>query len=179
MVDPSAAEGYISQRLIDTVLDRAERILEDAKRKIQAEMVAKDINASGRTSQSIRVEREGTHVRLVIGGEEYRTAPLETLEVGRPPGPVEGGFRVTKAGVMDVSNTFKAILVQWAKDKGIANFGWGRATLLGRRIAQEGTLRHKRPVEVYSVAVTEAADEIAISARVAITDAIHDAFIQK
>lgn len=178
MVDMSAAEGYISQRLIDTVLDRAERILDEAKVKIQAEMEAKDINASGRTSQSIRVEREGTHVRLVIGGEEYRTAPLETLEVGRPGGPVPGGFRTTKAGVTDVSNTFKAILVQWAKDKGIADFGWGRATILGRRIAQEGTLRHKRPVEVYSVAVTEAADEISQSAQVVITGAVHDFLTQ-
>ena len=71
------------------------------------------------------------------------------------------------------SNTFKAILVEWAKAKGIADFGWGRATMLGRRIAEEGTLRHKSPVNVYSQAVLDAEGKIKKEVRVTITALIH------
>ena len=85
---------------------------------------------------------------------------METLEIGRPGGNVPGGIRTTKKGVRDVSNTFKAILVQWAKDKGIADFGWGAATVLGRRIAADGTRRYHQHEDVYSSAVKQAAKDI-------------------
>lgn len=156
------------------LLDSVVSILEDAKVEIQATMAAKDINASGRTSRSFRVERYDTGVRLVMGGTGERTAPLETLEIGRPPGNVPGGFRMTKAGVLDVSNTFKAILVRWAEEKGIAGFGWGHATMLGRKIAREGTERHRQPTVVYTEAVTKARDEIMKTATVTVTDKLHE-----
>lgn len=147
-------------------------ILERAKADIQANMEAKGINASGRSSASLRVEEYDGGVRLVYGGKD--TAPLPTLEVGRPPGNVPGGLRVTKAGVVDVSNTFKAILVKWAREKGIDGFGWGRATLLGRRIATQGTLRHMAPVDVYTTVVLDTADKVKADLVRSLTIYIHN-----
>lgn len=147
-------------------------ILELAKQDIQRRMADEGINASGRTSASFRVVKEDGHIMLVMGGEH--TAPLETLEVGRPAGNVPGGFRMTKAGVRDVSNTFKAILVRWARAKGIADFGWGRATMLGRRIADEGTLRHKQPVDVYTSVVMGVAEQVKDGLRSVFTMKIHE-----
>lgn len=149
-------------------------LLERAKDDIQARMAAEDIKASGRSSASFRVVQYDGGVMLVYGGKD--TAPLPTLEVGRPAGNVPGGFRVTKAGVADVSNTFKAILIRWAAEKGIPDFGWGRATMLGRRIAAEGTLRHKQPVDVYSAIVTETARRVTGDVAVSITKYIHQEF---
>ena len=149
-------------------------ILEAAKRKIQDNLASKGINASGRTSRSFRVERYEGGVRLIMGGTGERTAPLQTLEVGRPGGNVPGGFRVTKDGVLDVSNTFKAILVKWAKEKGISGFGWGAATVLGRKIAAEGTDRHRNPTDVYSSVIIEATREAGAEAVKSITAFIHD-----
>lgn len=149
-------------------------ILERAKTRIQDNLAANDINASGRTSRSFRVERYDGGVRLVMGGTAERTAPLSTLEVGRPGGNVPGGFRVTKAGVVDVSNTFKAILIQWARDKHLPDFGWAEATILGRRIAEQGTNRHRNPVDVYSSVVLEAVREAGEEAVKAITEFIHE-----
>lgn len=154
-----------------SLVDGIATILELAKQDIQREMAAKDINASGRTSRSFRVVIEANRIALVMGGPD--TAPLATLEVGRPAGNVPGGFRTTKTGVQDVSNTFKAILVRWAREKGIPDFGWGQATLLGRRIAKEGTLRHRSPVNVYSEAVIRAANEVKRYGRARVTELIH------
>ena len=159
--------------IYNSIVDKAAAIMENAKVEIQGKMEVEGINASGRTSRSFRVERYGAGVRLVMGGTGERTAPLETLEVGRPAGNVPGGVRMTKAGVLDVSNTFKWILIQWASEKGIADFGWGRATMLGRRIAQEGTLRHMHPVEVYTDAVIKARQEIEKMVSVTVTDKLH------
>lgn len=149
-------------------------LLEDAKQRIQDNLATKGINASGRTSRSFRVERYDGGVRLVMGGTSERTAPLSTLEVGRPGGNVPGGFRVTKAGIVDVSNTFKAILVRWAKEKGIADFGWGAATMLGRRIADRGTNRHLNPEDVYTSVVMQTAEEVKNGLRSVFTMSIHE-----
>ena len=134
------------------------QILQNAEQRIRANMQAKDINASHRTEKSLHVEQSGDSIRLVIGGD--RTAPLSTLEIGRPAGNVPGGFVTLKDGRRDVSNTFKAILVQWGKDKGIPHWGWGQATIAGRRIAEKGTLRHSQPVEVYSTVINETVAEL-------------------
>ena len=157
--------GYSAAAGVETILYLA---LDDIRR----EMEQKDINASGRTSRSFRVVREGTRILLVMGGKD--TAPLETLEIGRPGGNVPGGFRMTKAGVRDVSNTFKAILIRWAEEKGIGDFGWGRATMLGRRIAERGTLRHEKPVDVYTTAVLDAAKMVGKEVTVTVTALIHE-----
>lgn len=160
--------GYSAAAGVETILHLA---LDDIRR----EMETKGINASGRTSGAFHVVNEGTRIMLVLdktnGGNP--TAPLSTLEVGRPGGNVPGGFRTTKAGIRDVSNTFKAILVQWAKEKGIQDFGWGRATIVGRRIAEEGTLRHSNPTNVYTEAVIRAANEVRKYATAQVSELVH------
>lgn len=120
---------------------------------IRVNMQAKGINASGRTSESIHVRESSGGFQLVGGGID--TAPFTTVEVGRPGGNVPGGMVLTKNGTLDVSNTFKAILIQWASDKGI-DMDWGGATMLGRRIAAVGTIRHQKNEDVYSTAAREA-----------------------
>lgn len=79
-------------------------ILNDAKEQIQLQMDVENINASKRTSDSLRVEERGESVVLKIGGEN--TAPLATLEIGR-----EGG---------KVPYKFSDIIAQWIIDKGIS-----------------------------------------------------------
>ena len=51
-----------------TLLERVGKLLDAAKEDIQARMAAEDINASGRTSRSFRVERYDGGIRLVMGG---------------------------------------------------------------------------------------------------------------
>ena len=140
------------------LISRVTERLEQLRQEIVGNIESKGITASGRTQRSLTVEQYDGGVRLVA--KAGNRAPIDTLEIGRPAGNVPGGFRTTKKGVRDVSNTFKAILVQWAKDKGISDFGWGAATMLGRRIAAEGTLRNKRHEDVYSSAVGQAAKDI-------------------
>lgn len=135
------------------------QILADTREQIRANMSVKGINASGRTSDSLRVEQDARGMRLVGGGKN--AAPIPTLEFGRGAGRIPGGFQGEAksgkyAGQPDVSNLFKHILIDWAKDKGIADFGWGQATSLGRRIAYEGTLRHVQHEDVYSTPVMTA-----------------------
>lgn len=140
-----------------TIQEEVIKVLTQARDEIRANMAANNINASGRTSASIDVRQEGGTITLGSQGEHV--APLYTLEIGRPGGNVPGGFRTTKAGVVDVSNTFKWILIQWAKEKGF-ELNWGGATMLGRRIAQQGTNRYMSPVDVYSTPTTKAVGEL-------------------
>lgn len=139
-----------------------ERILEEAKAAIQANMEAKGINATGRTSASFRVERTLTGVRLVMGGPG--TAPLASLEVGEPPGYRPKGFT--------------DILVEWSRAKGLGFASEKErrsfAYLLGRRIMREGTLRHQHPEDVYTTIVLDAADQVKLQASVAMTKYIHE-----
>lgn len=133
-----------------TATKEIEAILEKAKADIQARLESEDINATGNTSKSFRVERYDGGIRLVMGGAPEKTAPLQTLEVGRPGGPVPRGFT--------------QILVEWSIAKGIQfdkeSHRRSFAYLLGRRIQRDGTLRNVRPVDVYTTAVMDAAARI-------------------
>ena len=60
--------------MIDEIVD----ILERAKADIQARLAEEGINASGRSSASLRVETYDGGVRLMYGNPD--TAPFETLE---------------------------------------------------------------------------------------------------
>lgn len=131
--------------------------LEQTAAVIRVNMQSKNINASGRTSESIHVREYEGGFQLIGGAKN--TAPFPTVEVGRPGGNVPGGMVLRKNGVLDVSNTFKAILMQWAKDKGI-DMDWGGATMLGRRIAASGTLRHQKNEDVYSTDAKQAVETI-------------------
>lgn len=123
-------------------------ILEQTKAKIQANLQAKNINASGRTSASFHtVVREDSFLLVGGGGN---TAPLPTLEIGRPAGRVPSGF-------------YK-ILAKWSRDKGIA-FATEKermrfAYLLGQRISERGTLRNITNEDVYTTPVKEAVAEL-------------------
>lgn len=123
-------------------------LLERAKADIQAQMQAKRINASGRTSASLRVEDYGEGMRLVGGGQG--AAPVPTLEIGREGGNVPQGFY--------------QIIKQWSRDKGIQFSRESErstfAYFLARKIAREGTARHKSHEDVYSSVVTQAVADI-------------------
>lgn len=67
--------------------------------RIQANMSRTRTNASGKTSRSLKVKREGDTFLLV--GREY----FATVERGRRPGPVPSGF--------------VGIIRQWIIDKGL------------------------------------------------------------
>lgn len=147
------------------ITDTAIRMLEEAKDAIRANMKAKNINASGRTSASLRVVRDFGSVALVIGGTGERTAPLETLEVGRPGGAVPKGFY--------------QIIKEWSRDKGIT-FANERqrstfAYFTAKKIKEEGTVRHHAPVDVYTSVVLETADRLKKDFAVEVTKQVHDA----
>lgn len=146
-----------------TCADDIIRILEEAKEAIRQNMATEGINATGNTSASFRVEQYDGGVLLVMGGTEEKTAPLATLEVGRPGGPVPKGFT--------------QILYEWSIAKGIPFDKDSRrrsfAYLLGRRIRREGTLRNMQPVDVYTTIVLDVADRVKADAVKSITTAIH------
>lgn len=109
-------------------------------------MSSEGVNASGRTSASIRVEDRGDKVVLVSGGDRSkygRTAPLETLQIGSRPG-MRGDW-------------FKSVIVQWTREKGLTfeneSHRWAVSTIIARNIEAEGTARHRNPIDVYSSVV--------------------------
>lgn len=143
---------------------------------IKANLEEKGINASGRTSASIRVEVDGTHYRVmggtrgtheVPGGEEAittaDTAPIPTLELGRPGGKVPKGFY--------------HIIKEWTREKGMS-FGSERergtfAYFVARKIARAGTRRNQDPENVYSEPVNVAIADIRKVLTAGISGAIH------
>ena len=112
-------------------------------------MQSRNINASGRTSASLKVETYAGGVRLVSTGE--RIAPFETVQFGRPSGRVPRGFYY--------------ILKEWSREKGLTFSKESErstfAYFLSRKIAREGTERHRTPDEqVYTPPVTQAVAQI-------------------
>ena len=147
------------------VVDEVERVLLDIRDEIRAKMASEGINASGRTSAGIQVQRYESGVRLVLTGE--RVAPLATLEVGRRGGKVPMGFT--------------DIIEQWSRDKGLT-FPRERdrrsfAYLAARKIAARGTLRHETPVDVYSEEVTRGVARLKDGIKAQVTEYIHNSLI--
>ena len=127
--------------------------LEGARDSIRANMQTEGVNASGRTSASLRVEERKNSIVLVIGGDRStygRTAPLETLEIGSRPG-VRGDW-------------FKSIIHQWTIDKGMTfeseSHRWAVSTVIARNIEEGGTGRYKNPIIVYSDVVEKTSADI-------------------
>ena len=124
-------------------------ILIVAMADIRNNMENKGINASGRTSSSLKVESYDKGIRLVSSGENI--APFGTLEVGRKGSKVPKGFA--------------QILYQWSIDKAIS-FDKDRerrtfAYLLARKIAREGTERHRNPrTDIYSEVIKKVVQDI-------------------
>lgn len=138
------------------------RVLEQTKEEIRANMSSRHINASGRTSASMRVERYADGLRLVGGtnGEHdisdspgiygSDTAPIPTLEFGRKGGKVPRGFYY--------------IIKEWTREKGL-NFATESergtfAYFVARKIAREGTKRGRENADVYSTPVMNARERI-------------------
>lgn len=154
------------------------QVLEQTKAEIQANMQAKRINASGRTSGSIRVEEYDGGMRIVGGRASVHdipnspsiygsdTAPIGTLEFGRGGGKVPRGFYY--------------ILRQWSKEKGISFANESErnrfAFFLARKIAREGTRRNKENQDVYSTPVEKAKAEIKTITKASIQNSFAAAF---
>ena len=123
-------------------------ILERCKSDIETNMDTQNVNASGRTVGSLAVVSDDKGLRLGLFGNNH--APLDTLEVGRAGGRVPAGFY--------------QIIKQWTRDKGL-QFGTESergtfAYFVARKIAREGTQRHRLPVDVYSTPAKAARNEI-------------------
>ena len=148
--------------IYNSVIDEIERVLLDVRDEIRAKMASEGVNASGRTSAGMQVQRYESGVRLVLTGEEV--APLATLEVGRAGGKVPLGFA--------------DIIEQWSRDKGLAfpTDGDRRsfAYLTARKIAREGTERHKSPIDIYSEEVERGLSRIRQNIKVEVTEYIHN-----
>lgn len=135
--------------------------LTQTRDEIRANMEAKRINASGRTSASLRVDEYPLGVRLVGGSDRTHaippgiyasdTAPIPTLEVGRTKGKVPRGFYY--------------IIREWTKEKGLSFDNESERNtfsyFVARKIAREGTQRNVMPVDVYSTPVEKAKRTIA------------------
>lgn len=123
-------------------------ILERCKADIETNMETQGVNASGRTVGSLAVVSDGAGVRLGLFGNSH--APLGTLEVGRAGGRVPSGFY--------------QIIKQWTRDKGLSFATESErgtfAYFVARKIAREGTQRHRLPVDVYSTPAKAARNEI-------------------
>lgn len=153
------------------------RILNQAKDEIQANMQAKGINASGRTSRGFRVEVYNGGIRLVLAHDETAqveckprgfgsvtvgTAPLSTLEIGRPGGKVPRGFYY--------------MIKQWTRDKGLSfateserqRFSYFAA----RKIAAQGTKRQTQHKDVWSTPVNKAKQALVPAIRQGVVDAL-------
>lgn len=137
-------------------MDVREQILNElnkAAEEIRANMESEGVNASGRTSRSLRSEDRGKSLVLVIGGDKAtfgRTAPLETLEIGSKPG-LRGDW-------------FKSVIVQWTRDKGMTfeneSHRWAVSTIIARNIEDAGTGRFRNPIDIYTSVIGRAKDGI-------------------
>lgn len=153
------------KKMADTLEADIIRILTDTRDKIRGNMDAQGVNASGRTSASIRVEPYEGGVKLVGGTDSDHTiqdspgiygndtAPIPTLELGRKEGGVPRGFYY--------------IIREWTREKGI-NFESETerntfAYFVSRKIANEGSQRYREPSkrkDIYSTPVEEATAKI-------------------
>lgn len=153
--------------IYNSVMDEIERVLLDVRDEIRAKMESEGVNASGRTSAGMQVQRYESGVRLVLTGDDV--APLATLEVGRAGGKVPWGFA--------------DIIEKWSRDKGLAFPTEGDrrsfSYLTARKIAREGTERHKSPIDVYSDEVLQGVARINQAIKVEITQYIHNLLTNK
>lgn len=134
--------------MTDEIVGKIAGILTSARDNIRASMESKGVNASGRTSASLQVVQRGDSIMLIKAAGN--NAPMQTLQTGRAGGKVPAGFY--------------DIIKQWSRDKGLS-FANERerntfAYFTARKIAREGTARHKEPIEVYDTIVDDAVEEI-------------------
>ena len=138
------------------------KVLEQTRDEIRANMEAQHINASGRTSASLRVEEYQGGVRLVGGYDKRRdirdapgiyaneTAPIPTLEFGRECGKVPRGFYYI------IKDWTRAKRLSFENESERATFAY----FVAKKIAREGTLRNDAHADVYSTPTVKARDRI-------------------
>ena len=138
------------------------RILNETRDDIRANMERENINASGRTSESIRVQVTGETYAIVGGNNNVHTihgldvpdtAPIPTLEIGR-----KGG------GNPPVPKGFYYIIQEWSRVKGLSFSNENErntfAFFVSRKIAREGTRRNIQNANVYSTPVMNAKSKL-------------------
>lgn len=159
----------------NSIIEQITEVLVQTRDEIRANMDAKKINASGRTSASLRVERRGNKIVLVGGNNQTHTvhgdiygsdtAPIPTLEVGREGGKVPRGFYY--------------IIREWSREKGLSFANESERNtfsfFVARKIAREGTKRHLLPADVYSTPVQKAKERIEKIANENVRKTIRDA----
>lgn len=163
------------------------RVLTETRDQIRANMQARNINASGRTSESLRVEVQDDGIALLGGyntkhpvedypaimgtAEASDTAPIPTLEVGRAGG-----------GSPPVPRGFYYIIRQWSRDKGLSFASESErstfAYFLSRKIARQGTKRNIENEDIYSTAVMQAKDKIYNVIRASVSNTVRAALGQ-
>lgn len=144
---------------------------------IRANMQSQKVNATGRTSASLRVVNGETNLRLIAGNSEthdlqtpygnvqvWNTAPWASVEIGQKPSAYPKGFYY--------------IIKQWSRDKGIQfNTESERSTFAyfaARKIVREGTERYHVPIDVYSTATAQAVMNIIDICGIWARDFIHN-----
>ena len=129
-----------------SAIDTAAKILDEARARIQANMAMhyrtqggeRWINASGRSSDAFKVERDGDKVTLVYRGDDV--APLFSIQDGT-------------TGIAPVS-----VLERWLSDKGLNLNPWAVRTNIKKR---GGTERHVTPQDwVIQPAIDEAMESL-------------------
>ena len=130
------------------------QILTQARDEIRANMQAKGINASGRTSDALQVVQRGGKIELIKA--EGQNAPFGTLQYGRAKGRVPRGFFY--------------IIQQWTRDKGFSfeNEKHRNAftAYVVNKVKTEGTNRHLSPrTDIYDEPLAKAVDGVRQEAR--------------
>lgn len=141
--------------------------LEQLKAEISQEITAKGLRASGRTQESLHVEQNGNTISLF--GREF----FATLENGASPWDGHTGRKCT-------AKQFRGIIAQWIEDKGLIVDNIKSASfLIARSIMQNGTLTYSNPREdIYTPAVTRAADDIEKQINLFYSQAIADTILK-
>ena len=144
------------------------QILAAARDDIRQQMQSQGVNASGRTSASIQVRATKNGAQLVGGNSKqhtftvsgitfnaYDTAPIPTLQTGTAP---------WSSRPQSVPFWFAAHIYQWTIDKALpAASDKERMSLsfaIARKLINDGSERHRIPVDIYTTAAQKAAGSI-------------------
>lgn len=137
--------------LNEAIIARLERLKTDIQNRLED---FKE-NATGRTSDSIRVEVDGNVFRLVAGGQD--TAPIATLETGNPPRTYVSIDKLEEWAIAKHQRYGTPIPNPYAVQKAI----W-----------EHGTIRYTNPRDIYSTLVEECAEELQDVLKVIVTDIV-------
>lgn len=142
-------------------IDGLPRIGQYAVEKIRLNLIAKKINATGRTTQSLRYSVDGEKALRIIADAGDR-APISTLQYGREPGKMPPIVSI-KEWIEAKRITYKSIAykrqpsINWKpkytpQERGLNSVAWAIAS----KIKKLGTERHRNPdTTVYTPILNE------------------------